>query len=68
MTVLRLDNGWNGDVFDSALSAAGPRSATRNVKPSNDWSPRKKFLCLVFASLASWAIVLAPLYALVQFV
>ena len=72
MSVMRLETGWNGDVLgtamSTAMSTARPGSAAGDMKPSEDWSPSKKFLCLVAASLASWAIVLTPIYALVQYV
>ena len=68
MSVLRLGHDWNGDVFDSVMSRVHAQPSARDMKSSGDWSPRKKFLCLVSASLASWVIVLAPIYALVQFV
>lgn len=68
MSVARLDNAWNRPVIECAESAPHPRSAARDAMASEDWSLRKRFFCLVFASLASWAIVLAPVYAVAQIV
>ena len=37
-----------------------------NPELSDVWSRRKKFLFFVFALLASWSVVLALIYALLQ--
>lgn len=33
---------------------------------SDEWSPRRRFLFLLGASIACWALVLLPIYALIQ--
>jgi len=37
---------------------------TTASKPDRDWSGRAKLACLVGCSLASWAVVLVPIFLL----
>ena len=42
------------------------QDTTVTARPREPWTRRRKLLFLLFASLAAWSLVLAPIYALAQ--
>ncbi len=66
MSVIGLSGYRSNEFFDSGLTLLHPQPDSTDSELSGDWSPRKRLLFLVFASLACWLVVLAPIYALAQ--
>ncbi len=66
MSVIRLSDYRKNEFLDSGLTLLHPQPDSTDSELSGDWSPRKRLLFLVFASLACWLVVLAPIYALTQ--